>query len=350
MKRRAFLGIGPEVEQRYIRCGNWIRATLFDDHSAREWCAKNGVAIQKSMGERIGADGAFLVPADLANAIIDTREQYGAFRRQARLVPMASDNTVVPRRTSAPTASFVGGGGAGTASQFGTDAINLTAKKIISLVLVPSELEEDSLPDIVDYITYEIAYAFASKEDDCAFNGDGTSTYGRMRGLMTVALDGQHNTAKVTASANTYGALNTADLNNLVSAVRVSALSNAAWFVSQTGLAQTFLRMVAGGNGHFYSAEVNGVMTPFYNGFPVALSPKLPLGTGSLSGQGMIAFGDMYAGAVLGQRREITIARSPERYLDSDQIGILGTERFHSVIHDVGDNTNAGSLAVLVGS
>ena len=63
----------------------------------------------------------------------------------------------------------------------------------------------------------------------------------------------------------------------------------------------------------------------------------------------MLAFGDMYAAAVLGQRRGLTIARSDHRYLDTDQIAIRGIERFDAVVHDMGDNSNAGSLAVLVG-
>jgi HK97 family phage major capsid protein len=87
-----------------------------------------------------------------------------------------------------------------------------------------------------------------------------------------------------------------------------------------------------------------------YLGFPVILSPKMPLITGSLTGKMMLAFGDMYAGAVLGQRRSITLARSADRYLDQDEIAVLGTERFHAVVHDLGDNTNFGSLAALVGA
>ena len=89
-------------------------------------------------------------------------------------------------------------------------------------------------------------------------------------------------------------------------------------------------------------------MTPFYLGFPVILTQKLPLSSSSLTGKMMLAFGDMYAGAVLGQRRGITLARSADRYLDQDQIAVLGTERFHTVVHDLGDNSNFGSLAALV--
>ena len=72
--------------------------------------------------------------------------------------------------------------------------------------------------------------------------------------------------------------------------------------------------------------------------------------TSSLSGAVMLAFGDMYAGAALGQRRGITLARSSDRYFDQDQIAVLGTERFHANVHDIGDNNNFGSIAALVGN
>jgi hypothetical protein len=78
--------------------------------------------------------------------------------------------------------------------------------------LLSSELEEDAIFDVVDTIANEIGVAFAAKEDDCAFNGTGTSTYGKMRGIGSIVLDGSHAKAKVTASVNTYGALIAADL------------------------------------------------------------------------------------------------------------------------------------------
>ena len=81
----------------------------------------------------------------------------------------------------------------------------------------------------------------------------------------------------------------------------------------------------------------------------MVLTQKLPLISTTLSGKAMMVFGDMYAGAALGQRRSITLARSDDRYMDQDQIAVLGTERFHANVHDMGDNTNFGSLAALVG-
>lgn len=352
MKRRAFPGYGPDVEARYQRAGQWLRAAIFGNDNAAAWCEKNGVAIVKAAGETIGTAGGYLVPVDLANAILDLRDSYGAFRRRARIVPMGSDTTSVARRPGGTGAFFVGENTAATETSATADNINLTAKKIASLIRLSNEIEEDAIVDMVDFVANEIAFAFAVKEDDCAFNGDGTSAYGRMRGIGTIVLDGNHAKAKVTAQSghNTYALLDATDLASIVGSVRASAIPNAAWFASLTCFANTFCRLSGtAGGGYLETGMVDGVMTPFYNGFPVILTQKLPLVTSSLSGSMMLAFGDMYAGAALGQRRAITLARSDDRYMDQDQIAILGTQRFHANVHDVGDNTNFGSLAALVG-
>lgn len=352
MKRRAFPGSGPETEARYHRAGQWLLAAIYHNEKAVNWCKTNGVAITKAAGEGIGSSGGFLVPSDLANAILDIRDSYGAFRRRARIVPMASDTTTVPRRPGGTGAFFIGENVSNTTADetlANVDSINLTAKKIGSLIRISSEIEEDAIVDMVDFIANEIAFAFAVQEDDCAFNGDGTSKYGKMRGIGSIVLDGAHAQAKVTAAVahNTFLTLDSTDLANLLSAVRAAAIPNAAWYCSQTCFAQTFCRL-AGGTGYLPMAEADGIMTPHYLGFPVILSQKLPLVSTTLTGKVMLAFGDMYLGGALGQRRGITLARSADRYLDQDQIAVLGTERFHTVVHDLGDNTNAGALAALV--
>jgi HK97 family phage major capsid protein len=352
MRAKAFPGSGPEVEARYQRAGQWLLATVFQNEKAATWCRANNLPIVKAAGEGVGSTGGVIVPYDLAKAILDLRDGYGAFRRRARIVTMAADSTSVVRHGAGGIAAvFFGENTAATETQATLDQINLTAKKAGVLVRTSTELEEDSVSEIVDFLANEIAWAFAAKEDDCAFNGDGTSTYGGMRGVGTLVLDGNHSQAKITAASgdNTFLTLTSTDLSNLMMGVRASAIPNAAWYCSHTCFAQTFCRL-AGGTGYLPMAMLDGVMTPYYLGFPVILTQKLPLISTTLSGKVMLAFGDMYAGGVLGQRRGLTLAWSQDRYLDQDQIAILGTERFHAVIQDLGDNTYAGSLAALVGN
>lgn len=351
MRHRAFPGRGPEVQERYQRSAQWLLAAIYQSEKAAAWCKANGIAVYRAAGETVGTSGGFVVPSDLANAILDLRDYYGAFRRRARIVPMASDSTTVPRRPGGTGAFFTAEGAAASESTANADSINLTAKKLSTLIRLSSELDQDAVVDYVDYVANEIALAFATKEDDCAFNGDGGSSFGQMYGLGKIVLDGFHGKAKVVAVSghNTFGNIDGTDLGNLIAGVRASAIPNAAWFCSQTCFAVTFCRLSASG-GYIETRIVDGIATPFYLGFPVILSQKMPLVTTTLNGAMMLAFGDMYAGAALGQRRAITLARSEDRYLDQDQIAVLGTERFHANVHDLGDNTNTGSLATLIGN
>jgi HK97 family phage major capsid protein len=350
MRLRAFPGHGADVDTKYERSGQWLLATIYNSDRAKIWCSTNNVPLRKAMGEGINSNGGFVVPQELSKAILDIREYYGAFRRRARLVPMASDNTSVARHTGgASSAFFTAENTAASETTLSLDKIELTARKIGSLVRISSEVEEDAASDMVDFVTNEIGYAFAQKEDDCAFNGDGTSAYGGMRGIGTIVLDGNHASAKVTAASghNTFLTLDQTDLANLISAVQASSIPNASWFCSQTAFAQTFCRLAGTANGFLETRMVDGIQTPCYLGFPVILTQKLPLISTSLTGKVMMVFGDMYMAGVLGQRRAITLARSDDRYLDQDEIGVLGTQRFHTVIHDVGDNSNVGAVAAL---
>jgi HK97 family phage major capsid protein len=351
MRRRAFPGSGPEVRAQYLRAGHWLRTAIYGRAESAAWCKANGVPVVKAASTGVNSAGGFLVPTELASAILDLRDVYGAFRRRARIVPMASDNVVVARRPGGIGAFFIGENSTITETSTLVDELSLTARKIGALIRVSNELEEDGEVDLVDFLANELALAFALKEDDCAFNGDGTNTYAKMNGINSLAIDANHAKAKVTGAHNTFLTLDSTDLGNLLSAVQAAAIPNGAWFCSQTCFATTFCRLAAAAGGGFLeSMLVDGISTPFYLGFPVILSQKMPLITSSLSGKVMLAFGDMYLGGVLGQRRSITVARSPERYMDQDEIGVLGTERFHAVIHGMGDNTNTGALAALVGN
>ena len=347
---KAFPGSGPAVWDLYERACKWLLATIFEQKDARDWCDRKGVSIRKAASEGIGSGGGFLVPTELENAILDLRDTFGAFRRRACVWPMGSDSSEFPRRTGTASAFFIGEGATVTSTSTNLDAVKLTAKKLGAIVTLSNELDEDAIFEMVDYVATELAWALAAKEDDCAFNGDGTSTYGGMRGIGQIVLDGGHAAAKVTAATghNTYLLLDSTDLGTLQGQIRASAMPRAAWFISQLGFAQCFSRLALASGGELSMGMVDGIMTPYFDGFPVILSQKLPQVATTLTGKAMMAFGDMYGAAVLGQRRGLTIKRSEERYFDTDQIAVLATERFDAVIHDIGDATNTGSIAVLV--
>lgn len=347
-KLHAFTNDKAGMEKAY-RVGQFCRAVLFGEEKAIEWCRENGVPMAKAQAEGVNTLGGVLVPEEMMAAIIVLRETYGVFRRECRVIPMSRDTLNWPRRTGGLTAYFVGENQALTESTAAFDNVNLTAKKLGALTRLSTEIDEDAIINIGDYIVQEIAYAFASKEDDCGFNGDGTSTYGGMRGLTVLAVDGNHNAGKYTAASghNTFATLDTTDITGLMGILPQYALTNGKFYVSQVAFATTFERLIANAGGNSIST-LDGAISYRYLGYPIVISQKLPLVQTTLTTKAMMFFGDLTLAAAMGERRGVTIRRLNERFADSDQIGIMGTERFDINVHDMGDNTNPGPLVSLV--
>lgn len=84
-------------------------------------------------------------------------------------------------------------------------------------------------------------------------------------------------------------------------------------------------------------------------GHETVVSDAMPSSTGDLSDVGMLAFGNFSQAATMGLRRDISMKVDDSRYLEYDQIAVRAIERFDVIVHELGDNTDAGSVVVLVG-
>src|SRR5207302_1863092 len=137
------------------------------------------------------------------------------------------------------------------------------------------------------------------------------------------------------------------DLASLIAACPGFALPRARWFISTYGYGQTFARLAAT-TGGLVATIVDGRLQANYLGFPVTFAHVLPT-SGSQTGKVMIAFGDMQLATTIGDRRTVGLRRSDQRFMDSDQIAFLGTERVDIVVHSLGDSSLAGPVVGLVG-
>lgn len=348
---------GADAEEDAYKAGMFLLAALpklsGERHAAaREWCLANGMApFLKAQAEGVNTAGGFLVPTEFETAIIDLREQYGTFRQQCRLVPMGSDSMTIPRRSSGVTAYWVGENQQITASQKGWGQVQLAAKKLGALTLMSTELAEDAVISIADDLAQEIAYAFAQAEDSAGWNGDGTSTYGGITGVRTKIIDGTHTASAITLASNhdTFAEVDATDISNVMGPLPKYAWRNAKWYVSQTGWATVFQRLIAAAGGVTIAELTGGAPNYRYLGYPVVIDQTLPTTTGDLSAVAMFFFGDLSLAARMGERRGVRIKTSDDRYFEYDQIGIQGTERVDINVHDLGDNTTAGPLIAAVG-
>ena len=336
------------AEDQAYAAGMWARAALFGKADAAQWCEAHGMRT-RAQAEGVGNEGGFLVPGEVERSVIVLREQYGVFRREAQPIPMGSDTLNWPRRVSGFTVNFIGENQVVPESEAAWDNVNFTAKKLATLARMSSEIDEDAIIFIGDWLVGEIAYAFASKEDDCGFNGDGTTAYGGMRGLTQLFIDGTHNAGKYTAAAghNSFATLALTDFTSLMGLLPQYANKNSKWYISRLGYALGLVRLGASATGNTINT-LTGDLDLEFLGFPVVICQKLPLAATSLSGQVMLMFGNMSLSSSMATRRGITVKQSVHRYFETDQIGILGTERFDINNHDLGDNITAGPLVAMV--
>ena len=347
-------------EELAYRFAQWWFATNLPGDSplrakAAQFCGDNGIPTMKAMNEGINEQGGALVPPEFDNMLIRLLERFGVFRQFTRINQMAGDTKMIPRRTGGVTASWVGEGAAITDSTPTYDNVQLVAKKLAARVIMSSEITEDSAISISDQLAFEIGTAFALAEDQAAFLGDASPTYGgitgiapKLRGLdatvgniagLSVAVDGTG------TAVNTFAEFALLSFNNVVALLpQYADTGQTAWYVHRTfyfGVMQR-LELAAGGNTILEVATGDRSPRPRFLGYPVNFTQVMP--RTDANSQICAILGDLSMGAVMGDRRQRTLFTDPFSLSANDQIAVRGTERIDIIVHDVG---NASATAAL---
>jgi HK97 family phage major capsid protein len=317
--------------------GQWLGGVLGNKH-ARQWCIDRNFGFKNAMEEGTDSLGGYAVPDPMAATIIRLVEEHGVFRRFARNAAMTSDTLSVPKRTDGTTVYYPGEGGAITPSDITFGQVNLVAKKYAQLSIMSTELNEDSVISMTDLVTSEMAWNFAFSEDKNSFLGDGTGTFGGITGISDSLLAG----SKVTASGATLGTIALANFNACVGKLPQYSAIMPRWFMNSYvyyTVVQPLLQGLGGTDQRQVEQGADGMLL----GYPVTFTQVLP-GSGAGTGDLAAVFGDLNMGAYLGTRRNVSIRLLNELYAANDQIGVVGTMRSDTKIHDTGDATNAGSI------
>lgn len=295
-----------------------------------------------------------LIPEEFSNDMIVLRERFGVARRVLKVRPMQSDTLVVPRRASGLTAYFVAEGSAGTESNKTWNDVRLTAKDLMVISRWSGQVNSDAVINFGDDLASEITYAFSSKEDDCAFNGDGTSTYGGITGLRS-AITVTGTAGIITqASGNTWSAITLADFQNVVGLLpQYADTPSAAWLAHRTfyyGVMQK-LELAAGGATAMEVSQGDRRPRPLFLGYPVEFTQKFPSATAVATVPVML--GDFSLAGSFGDRQQEGIAFSDsavvggESTFERNQLAIRGIQRFDIVNHDVGTSAVVGPVVAL---
>lgn len=334
---------GQNAHEEAYAAGRWYMACLGHDGS-REWCNEHGLSFQNALGTGSNTGGGALVPNPLENTLIRLVETFGVFRQKAFVWPMTSDTDTIPRRTGGMTAYFVSQNpSTGTTESDPTfDNVNLAARELCAATRVSKNFSEDTIIAWADLLTKEIALAFANKEDSCGFLGDGTSTYGGIVGIKNALADGSEVTA---ATGNTgFATLDLEDFLAMVAKLPQYPGIKPEWYIHSTGYALSMQRLMLAAGGNTVNDIASGGK-PMFLGAPVNFVQVMNSTTGAqTSTEGLCYYGDLSLAAAFGNRIGMSVEFSDQRYIELNQIGVFGRERFDIKVHEVGTASVAGPL------
>lgn len=334
------------AEDAYLS-GRFIRAAIERREDDLLWCREHGVqslAGSTAQSSTNNAWGGFLIPDQLANAVINLKEQYGVFGRNAKRWPMSGDTLTIPRRSGGVTTYYANENTDATASRVTFDAVQLTARKLVSLVVYPQELADDAAISLADHLVNELGYAFAKAEDDAGFIGDGTSTYGGIQGITTAI--GSASVATAATGNVSFETLDLDDFEVAVAKLPEYARARAKWYISSAGFAASMMRLAyaAGGNT---TENIAGGMQRTFLGFPVEISQSLNSTLGSDTSKIKALLGDLSLSSAYGDRMGFSVAADRSVYFLADQVAVKATQRFDIVNHDVGTSSVAGPVVAV---
>ncbi len=357
---------GMTAEQRAYRIGQWglmiAHMTLpnryrFD--TAVDFCEQQGLIVH-GQGSSDTTGAHITVPDEFSADLIDLKESRGVVRRLFGREPMLRDTKIVPRRVSGLTAYAVGENATGTESNMQLDDVHLTARKWMVLTRMSKELDQNNAVGFGDRLAGEISYAFADKEDEAGFNGDGTSTYhgiiGARARLQDVDGSGTDSNGLVTGTGNAYSELTLADFESVVGTLPQFADTPETVWVAHRLFYFTVMKRLELASGGATAMEISDGAgarrpRPLFLGYPVEFSQVMP--STEANSQVCALFGDFNVGATFGDRRgeeiefDDTVVIGGQSVWERDQIGIKGTERYDINVHEFGSSTAAGAIVGL---
>jgi HK97 family phage major capsid protein len=330
--------------------GMWFKAKS-GDAEARRWCQDHGVEA-RAQGSTGATTGSAFVPDVLSSTVIRLVDQYSAFAQNATNVVMPSDVLLFPRRTAGATAYWINENTAITASDPTSNQVTLTAKKVAGAVTISSELLQDSIVSIADWIAAELALTLSNAVEEAAWSGNPSNApavaglvSGYTGGLLAASA-ATYAASLVTAAGDTPDEVTKANLLAMMAKVPQHSRQGAKWFCSPFFFASCMQALDLNQGG---SVGLSQGMGPTFLGSEVVLTDRLPSGADS-TGNIMALYGNMANSSYYGIRQAIEIASSDQVNFLSDQTVIRAVARVAITHANLGTDTVAGPIIGLVGA
>jgi len=271
-------------------------------------------AFSKQLLESEYDSGGVLVPDEYVAEIIDLLRAQSTVRAMgATTMPMNSGSMTIPKLTQGATSTYIGENQRGGASQPEFGSIQLSAKKLKTLVPISNDLLRDSTPQADTIVRDDLVQAMALKEDVAFIRYDGTED--KPKGMYYWADDDNVFTAGDISSDELDTVTN--DLTKAIYKLAGSdvPMANPGWIFSPR--TTFYLMKLRDGNGNYVFRDElqDGTLM----GFPYMDTTQIPINLGGNNDETEIYFAD-FAQLIIGENTDLIIDVSSEAtYYDGTQ-------------------------------
>jgi len=276
------------------------------------------------------------LPTEYSGQVVELVGQFGAARKYGTVFPLGTGVVKLPSLKTDTAFAIIAGSGTVTETSPQTQWVTFTADKFGGLVRIPTEMEEDSIVPIGQFIARYSARQIASIEDWNFFQstGAGTTKNGNVAGLTASTITN----SKVTQMASTkthYSDATLANLQTLRTVPDAAAIRTGAYYMHPS-FEQLLASFNTSGNRPYNpNAQLNNpggsqpfISGPTLDGFPVRWVDQMPAYSTSANVSKVFAlFGDL-SFQYLGVRGGVRFDTSLEAGFATDEILIRALERF----------------------
>lgn len=285
-----------------------------------EWCRKGTVAPEQAKALSLASDsGGALAPKDFVAEVIKGQVEFSPVRALARVRPISSTSTDIPKRTGVSAASWVAEtGNRADAPGLAYGTVNVPAHELSCLVLLSKQLLEDSVFDLEAELRTEFAEQFGVAEGAAFVAGDGA---GKPMGLLTA-------TGVASVDSAAVGEVDADTLIELCYTLPEPYARNASWLMKRSTLGA--IRKLKDTSGQYlWQPAVAAGQPSTLLGYPVFEAKDMPA---VAAGAYPIVFGDIRQAYLIVDRVQLEVQRLVELYAGTGQVGFLGRKRVGGMV------------------
>lgn len=262
------------------------------------------------------------IPTQWGGEVVELVSQYGAARKWGTVFPLGAGVVKLPQLGTDTAFGLISSSAAVTAKSPTIVFVTFTPEKYGGLITLPSEIDEDSIVAMGQFLGRYCARQMAKAEDQLFWAGNGT-THGDPEGLTISTITN----SKVIQQAGTktkYTDATLAGIRSIRGVVDAPVLGTGAYYMHPS-FEQHLAGLNTAGDKPYIANGVNGASL---DGYPIHWVDVMPAYvTSAQVSKVFMLFGDA-SYQYLGVRKGMEVATSREAGFSTDEILVRALSRF----------------------